>query len=204
MFYMKNGENVLHHVGTMRLATPRLFLRRFEVRDAQDMFDRWASREEVTRHLPWQPHAGVEVTRGRIEAWQEQYADKRVYHWAVAQKETGRAIGSISVQAMREANRSCEIGYCLGNAFWNNGYMTEALRTVLELLFETVGLHRVQALYHAGNPASGRVLQKVGMTHEGTLRDFGRQADGGWYSMCVYSILESEWVGTTHVSVRGS
>lgn len=186
---------MLHHTGTIPLDTPRLLLRRFESRDAQDMFDNWAGREEVTRYLPWQPHANVEVTRDRIAAWQERYESAAVYHWVIVKRETGQAIGSISVQALREATRSCELGYCLGNAFWNSGYMTEALHAVLGLLFETVGLHRVQALHHLHNPASGRVMEKVGMTHEGTLRDFGQQADGSWFSMCIYSILQSEWDG---------
>ncbi|MFT8887393.1 MAG: GNAT family N-acetyltransferase [Ethanoligenens sp.] len=184
---------MLQHYGTISIQTPRLLLRKFVVEDAPDMFQHWAGNEQVTRYLTWAPHENVEVTRERISEWQQQYGNPAVYHWAIALRETGSVIGSISVQAIRQQNRSCELGYCLGNTFWNKGYMTEAMRAVLKLLFEKVGLHRVQALHHFDNPASGRVMEKVGMTLEGALRDFGRYADGTWYSLRIYSILEDEW-----------
>lgn len=184
---------MLHHTGTIPLHTSRLLLRPFCCEDAQAMFENWASREEVTYYTPWPPYSSVEKVRERIEQWQAQYENPAVYHWVVVCKENGQAIGSVSVQALREKHLSCEIGYCLGNDYWNRGIMTEALQAVLQLLFGTVGMHRVQALHHLNNPASERVMEKAGMQFEGVLRDFGQYADGTWYSLCVHSILRQEW-----------
>lgn len=184
---------MLRHTGTVPIESQRLLLRPFCEEDAQDMFDRWAGDEVVTRFLPWAPHRDVAITRDRIRQWVEQYTYDHVYHWAIVPHESGHVVGSISVQALRERTRACEIGYCIGRAFWNRGYATESLRVVLKLLFEQVGLHRVQALHHQQNPASGRVLEKAGMTREGILRDFAQDPDGSWYSLHLYSILEREW-----------
>lgn len=180
---------MLHHIGTVQIETPRLLLRPFIEADAPDMFANWAGDERVTRHLSWAAHRSVEQTRARILDWLPQYENPAVYHWALLPKESGRAAGSVSVQGLRERHLSCEIGYCLGTDFWNRGYMTEALRAVLDVLFARVGFHRVQAMHRAGNPASGRVMQKAGMVYEGTLRDFGLDQAGQWYSLCVYAAL---------------
>lgn len=184
---------MLHHLGTIPIETPRLLLRQFRIEDAKDMFDNWAGREEVTRYMAWPPHQNVRMTRERIEQWCAQYGNPAVYHWAIIFKDNGQAVGSVSVQALRERQLSCEIGYCLGNDYWNRGLMTEALRAALHFLFEKIGFRRVQGLHRENNPASGRVMEKAGMTYEGTLREFQCDRDGIWHSLCIYSVLRSEW-----------
>ena len=58
-----------------------------------------------------------------------------------------------------------------GKPFWNQGYCTEAARAVLAHAFEELGLHRVFAHCFSRNPSSGRVLEKIGMVHEGRLKE---------------------------------
>ena len=90
----------MKHLGTQTLETHRLLLRRFEVKDAQAMFENWASDPEVTRYLTWPPHENVEVTQGLLQNWVHQYDGADYYSWAIVSKEHGsHPIGSIAVVA---------------------------------------------------------------------------------------------------------
>jgi len=92
---------------------------------------------------------------------------------------------------MREHHRA-ELGYWIAKESWNCGYATEASQAVIDFGFGTLGLHRIQARHLVRNPASGRVMEKLGMQQEGIERDsiikWGR-----YESLVVYSILEPEW-----------
>ena len=78
-------------------------------------------------------------------------------------------IGDISIVAVDENDSSCEIGYVLGKAYWGRGIMTEALIAVLEFCFTQLDLQGVKARYASLNPASGRVMEKAGMSYLKTV-----------------------------------
>ena len=84
--------------------------------------------------------------------------------FAIRLKETGRLIGIILY--FDEKEDSCEIGYGIGSAFWNQGYATEAVRRFLEYLFREKGMQTVYASFFTGNDASRRVMEKSGMTFD--------------------------------------
>ena len=78
-------------------------------------------------------------------------------------------IGDISIVAIDENDSSCEIGYILGKNYWGRGLMTEALKAVLDFCFTQVGFQKVKARYASLNPASGRVMEKAGMSYLQTI-----------------------------------
>ena len=80
-----------------------------------------------------------------------------------------QVIGDISIVAMDENDSSCEIGYILGQNYWGRGMMTEALKAVLDFCFTRVGFQKVRACYASLNPASGRVMEKAGMSYLKTI-----------------------------------
>lgn len=100
-------------------------------------------------------------------------------------------MGAISIREKR-ATLHAEIGYWIGLPYWGQGYMTEAVRRVIEYIFEERGLNRVFATHFVTNPASGRVMQKAGMQYEGTLRGHVIKA-GQPLDLCCYSILRREY-----------
>jgi RimJ/RimL family protein N-acetyltransferase len=85
-----------------------------------------------------------------------------------------------------------ELGYWVGKSYWNHGYCTEAARAVVRFAFEDLGLRRVFAQRYRRNPASGRVMQKAGMRHEGTLRQHAVKWDVV-DDIEVYGVLHEEW-----------
>ena len=188
----KDGyTDMLHHLGTETLYTPRLILRRFCLEDAAMMYEQWARDPAVTRYMTWDAHRSVADTRDILSAWVPQYAEPAYYNWAVVWQ--GTVIGGISVTVRKDAQNSCEVGYCLGKAYWNQGIMTEALTAVLDFLFGKVGYHRVSAVHDGANVASGRVMRKAGMREEGTLREAHLRRDGSYADIKCYAILYPEW-----------
>ncbi len=177
--------------GTKRLETDRLILRRFTVGDAEDMYRNWASDPEVTRFLTWPCHASAKATAALLESWAEQYGDGAYFNWAIELRETCSVIGSISVVRLEEAVNAAEIGYCLCRACWGRGIMPEALRAVMDHLFDEADINRVVAYHDANNPKSGRVMQKAGMKYEGTHRQAGKNNRGICDLVC-YAALRGD------------
>lgn len=178
--------------GTQRIETDRLILRRYVIEDADAMYKNWASDSEVTKFLTWQPHSSVDVSRSIIENWLKEYSDKKYYQWAIVLKDNGNEpIGDISVVQMNEDISMVHIGYCLGRAWWRRGIMSEALKAVMDFMFDTVEVNRVESRHDPMNPNSGKVMQKCGMKYEGTLRSADRN-NQGICDACYYALLRSE------------
>jgi len=185
-------QTPLRHTGTVRLETPRLILRPTAVTDAAQMFSNWASDEQVTQYVFWNPHADVAETQGILAKWAAEYARPDYYHWGIVCKETGETIGTIAVMGLAETHQSAEIGYCISRAQWNRGYMSEAVAAVVRHMLFAVGLNRVSASHDTNNPASGRVMQKCGMQFEGIRRQSRFCPRRGFYDSAYYAILKSD------------
>lgn len=174
-------------LGTCRLETKRLILRRFTMEDAADMYNNWASDAEVTKYLTWPPHSSLEVTKMLLSDWILKYENDNYFNWAIEYKETGRVIGNISVVKLNEAISAADMGYCMSRSLWGKGIMPEALTVVIDYLLNEVGLNRVAACHAVENPKSGRVMDKSGMKLDGVLRQAGRNNQGicdeVWYSI---------------------
>lgn len=182
----------MNHMGTKQLETERLILRKFKIEDAEDMFKHWGNDSAVNKYLSWNIHQSVQDSQDIIDLWVSKYEDMETYNWAIVLKEIDEVIGSISMVKLENKHYSCEIGYCIGSKFWNNGITTEAFQAVIEYLLNEVGFNRVVAMYDTENKASGKVMKKCKMTYEGTLRDAHKRNDE-FYSLGVYSILKKEY-----------
>ena len=183
---------MLTHKGTQIIETERLILRRICVEDAQAMFDNWASDENVTRYLTWPTHASPEITQLVVNDWVSSYDRMDFYQWAITFRgEKNTLIGTIGALEPNDRIAKIEIGYCIGKKWWHKGIMPEALKAVMEYLFDEVGMNRIEAHHDSRNPNSGRVMLKCGMKYEGTLRQAGRN-NQGICDVCVYSMLKSD------------
>ena len=183
---------MLNHQGTKKLETERLILRQFKIEDYVEMYNNWACEDVVTKFLTWQTHTNQDATKSVLADWIPKYENKDFYNWAIELKEENRLIGNISVVSLREETLSAILGYCIGSKWWGKEIMPEAGKAVLKYLFEEVGFNRIAANHDKNNPKSGRVMQKIGMTYEGTLRSAGF-CNQGIIDDVRYSILKSEW-----------
>lgn len=173
------------------LRTERLILRPFAEDDAPDI-QRLAGELEVadtTLRVP-HPYPDGAATIWIVEsafAWET----GKGASYAITDAESGDLLGAIGL-AIAPEHAYAEMGYWISREYWNRGLCTEAARAVLELAFDSLSLHRVQARHFTRNAASGRVLQKVGMHFEGMQRDAVRKW-GRFEDIALYAILEDEW-----------
>ncbi len=176
---------------TKTLETERLILRKFTIEDARGMFNNWAIDPKTTKFLAWTPHKNLEETKEVISKWIKDY-ENGLYNWIVEIKDTHEVIGNICEEGKNIKHKTISLGYCYGSKFWNKGYATEALRRVIEYLLIDQDFYLVEANHRSSNPASGRVMQKVGMKYDGTLRDRRINPDGTRADMIYYSITKDE------------
>lgn len=180
----------IRHCGTQTIQTERLLLRQFVRGDAADMFQ-WASNPEVVRYLSYSPHRSLRESQKILKSWIFAYRDPAVYNWAI--EWGGKVIGNISVVTQDDPCHTCHLGWQIDIPYWNQGIMTEAARAVIDFLFDRVGYDRITSGHDTRNIGSGRVMQKAGMTLEGTLRRCCYQKDGSIGDKNIYAILRSEW-----------
>jgi RimJ/RimL family protein N-acetyltransferase len=110
---------------------------------------------------------------------------------AITRSNDDRLIGGIGLR-VDEQHQHAELGYWLGVPYWGQGYATEASLEMIRYGFETLGLHRIFASHFKQNPASGRVLKKLGMRYEGCQREHLRKWDQ-FIDSELYGILRQEW-----------
>jgi [ribosomal protein S5]-alanine N-acetyltransferase len=147
--------------------TPRLVLRRPRLSDAVAMFEEYAADPEVTRYLTWRPHRSAADVRAFLELRLRIEAPGDESSWMITRVGEDRAIGAIGCSVEGHA---VTLGYVLGRRHWNLGYMTEAVRAVVEWWFNLPRIYRVWAVCDVENVASRRVMEKAGMQQEGLLR----------------------------------
>jgi RimJ/RimL family protein N-acetyltransferase len=151
------------------LRTERLVLRPFTPADADEVHAIVGDREIAynTAHIP---HPYPE---GMAAEWIERVSAR--WHtgesavFAATHQDDGRIVGAVGLE-IEPPHRRAELGYWVARPFWNGGYATEGARAVVQFGLRGLGLNRVQAHHYCRNAASGRVMQKIGMTFEGRLR----------------------------------
>ena len=175
----------------MRLPTERLVLRPFVEEDLPHM-QRYATRPAFYRYIPIDaqtPETIAEFLHKNLE--EQQQDDRSRYVFAIELKELGVIIGAARIEMQGQAHRQGDLGYALDSDHHGKGYATEGVRRLIRFGFETLQLHRIWATCDIENGPSRRVMERVGMTQEGLLRDH-KLLRGHWRSSYLYSILASD------------
>jgi len=173
------------------LTTRRLGLRGLRLEDAARIQKLAGDRAiaENTLRIP-HPYENGMAERAILEQ-KQRYEDGREITFAIVPRRGTRLIGMIGLVITDKHSRG-ELGYWIGKPYWNQGYATEAAEAVLRYGFEVLRLHRIWAVCFTRNPASGRVLEKVGMTYEGTRRQHVLKW-GAFEDLAAYGILRREF-----------
>ena len=152
------------------ITTKRLQLRQFKLSDAEcvcrlcNNFNVYRS----TLSLPF-PYP-IESALNWIPTHIEKFDNDETYEFAITDKDTGVLYGAIAL-FNNKMHRNGEVGYWIGEEYWGNGYAPEALGALIDFAFSHKNFHKVCGRHFESNPASGRVMQKVGMEYEGKQKD---------------------------------
>ena len=173
------------------IRTDRLLLREFTPADEKDVHE-YACDPLVSRYTHWGPNA-PETTHRVLGDWLE--AQKK---WprdnvalAIELRATGRLIGAIVLRISDNEHGLADFGFVLNHRYWNQGYVTEASRALLDKVFRVMKLHRITATCDTRNGGSARVMEKLGMRREATFRQDVFQK-GKWRDSYLYAKLDEE------------
>ena len=175
------------------ITTERLLLRTYTLADAPEML-RLINVREVALNTLRIPHPYPEEEAARWISNHEEHIQKGDHVFAITLRATQELVGTVGLHVKSE-NDSAEIGYWIGVPYWGNGYATEAAEAVVQFGFENFPLNRIYAMHFGRNAQSGRVLQKVGMRHEGTLRQHLKKWDE-YVDLECYGILRADFMAT--------
>jgi ribosomal-protein-serine acetyltransferase len=143
---------------------------------------------------PWLPWAGFitdeETARGFLQRYADGAAADR--HRIYALRLADRMVGGTLFRVFDPAAGLCEIGVWLAAGAQGRGYVTRAVTAMLDWALTERELHRAEWRCVPQNQASRSVAQRLGFTHEGTLRE-SWQHDSRWWDTEVWAILDREW-----------
>ena len=159
----------MKHLGTLKLETERLVLRRIEENDAKEIYDGFINQEEYLYFFNKEPRTLDEEIKS-LEGINEKYEDLDLYNWVIVLKEKNAIIGRATLN-VELYNECVEINYCIDKRYENNGYMTEAC--VVE------------------NVKSKHVLDNCNMHQEGILKSYIKLPDG-YHDMYMFSIINDK------------
>lgn len=169
------------------LTTKRLQLEQVEACDQQFIFEglshpdvilfygvRYHSFEETGKQMEWYDKNIMEGTGGA---------------WKIINTLTGDKMGVVAYYSHKAEHKKAEIGFWLFPHFWKQGFISEALKPVIDYCQKEKSIHRIEAFVEAGNVASCRVLEKAGFQYEGKMVDC-EVKDGRYISLLIYALLQ--------------
>ena len=174
------------------IQTERLVIRPFVVTDAKRVFECCNDYEVVktTLGIPW-PYSEkmAESWIGRKEI---EIKEGSSHEYAICLKENpDNIVGCISLMGTNSAAKKAELGYWLERKLWGKGIATEAAKAMIDYGFNTLGLNSIYARFFDINPASGRVMEKCGMTYAGMLRNHEFRFDK-YYNIKFFELLKED------------
>lgn len=177
--------------------TPRLQLRAMRLSDANDLFQIFRD-ARVTNHLLMQQVQSIEEAKRFMRIAYLSYRQLGVPEaMVVVHKATQRVIGICNMHTLKNDDMG-EIGFMMHADYQGMGYISEVMPIFIDILFDVVGVRRIEVLHDERNKQSQRVIEKAGFVYEGRMREYYEAKDGTMMNVLLYSIIKHEWKGAQH------
>ncbi|MCL2353292.1 MAG: GNAT family N-acetyltransferase [Defluviitaleaceae bacterium] len=172
---------------TNTITTERLILRPFQLSDAPQV-SHFCNNYNIYKSTLSLPHPyPEEAATAWIKTHADNFKNNKSYEFAITDKATGQLYGAIGL-SNHQHNKNGELGYWIGEEHWGFGYATEAVKALIDFAFTQKGYHKVWGRFFTSNPASGKVMEKVGMVKEGLLAQHVLK-DGKFEDLALYGII---------------
>lgn len=172
------------------LETERLCLRKVQQIDAPFILDFFKD-DEATKYMLYHFYDLDEV-QVQMDYYKNQYENETGCYWLMQHKETGENIGVIGLHNILKEHQKGELGFWVLPKFNSRGYTTEAAKAVVACCFNNFNFNRVEATVETENPASVKVIEKLGFKHEGTFRQY-EMNNGKFIDLMMFAILKNEY-----------
>lgn len=138
----------------------------------------------------WEPHSSKEVSLDSLK-----HFIKSNDRWAIVLKENRKVIGSLKLttDSNRGKYNAKSMSFVLSEDYWGNGYMTEAVKRVIQYVFEEMNIDLISAFHFPHNIRSKRVIEKCGFQYEGIIKQGNKIYDGQIFDTVFYSILKTDY-----------
>lgn len=179
----------MNHLGTIELVTQRLKLRRIKESDALEIYEGLRNQEEFL-YYTHKEKITLQEEIDSLKGIDEKYKNKDYYNWLITQISDGKIVGMINLRVM-EINECVEFNYAIDKRYTKRGYMSEALKCIIDFALNKMKVNRIQGGCSVKNIASKTVMEKCGMEYEGTLKNYLILKDG-YHDMHMYSLINKE------------
>ncbi|AYZ14600.1 GNAT family N-acetyltransferase [Chryseobacterium arthrosphaerae] len=170
------------------IETERLILSQLEEKDIPFITEYLQHRiySDLTSNIPY-PYTENDAIFW-LKMSKEAFENKSGYTFGIRNKEE-ELIGAIGLHD-RDDDKA-ELGYWIGIPYWNKGYVTEAARAIVDFGFKELGLNKIYATHFFHNPASGKIMEKIGMEKEAVLKQHAKK-DEEYFDLAMYSIFRNK------------
>lgn len=169
-----------------------LRLRALRVADAEHLYAIFSD-EQVTEHYDLDTFSDPRQALELIERFKGRYANRIGLRWAIVRKESpDTVLGTCGYNLWIQPSSRAVLGFDLKRRHWRQGIMSQALQATLAFGFGPMDLNRVEALSFTQNTASRRLLEKLGFSCDGVLREY-ELVKGRFVDMAMYSLLRREY-----------
>jgi len=175
------------------LETDRLILRELAENDIDDLFEIFSS-EDVMKYYGMFPFNNQNDLLKVIDSFSKGFKEERIIRWGIQTKSDSKIIGTCGFHNWNKKHFRAEVGYELSKAYWQKGYMTEAIKEILHYGFAHMNLNRIEAIVYPENLASQNTLIRLGFREEGLLRDYMCFRDQ-LTNVLMFSLLKKEYKG---------
>ena len=173
----------------MKLIGEKIIIRDLSLKDEKAYFD-YSKSPNVGPNAGWKPVPSLDVARRVLSS---QIMSGETY--AIALKDSNKLIGTISCynNAVRKYNKANSLGFSLNEDYWNKGYMTEAVKLMIEYVFEKTMCEILEVGHHAENYGSKRVIEKCGFKYDGRFAMYKKLYDGRIIDADFYSMTKDDY-----------
>ena len=181
------NENIFKPYPILR--TERLILRQIKTEDIDGIF-KFNSDINSLKYIARDPYEKREQAEDRVKFFDEMYKTKKAVWWTFTTKEADDLIGYGGIFEIDKTNNRAEIGYGLLPEFWGNGFISEAMKAMVDFGLNKLQVHKLYAIVDPNNGASIKILEKNNFQREGILCEhlFAR---GKYFDMCYYGRINN-------------
>ncbi|MBL4934772.1 GNAT family N-acetyltransferase [Clostridium sp. YIM B02515] len=154
---------------------PQLESKRFNLREVKEhdylsLYEIYSD-EDAVKYQQTGAMQTIEQAQKAVQAFLRGFRNRKFIRWCIAEKESDRVIGLITLHDFNISNSHAEIGFMLNKRYWRQNIMGEVAKEIIRFAFEIIGLNRIEALIHPDNIASIKLSEKLGFQREGLIKE---------------------------------